>query len=131
VAARARDDAPSGAIEIDLERLQGTWRDVRIETGGGPIPAEVAATVRYIFDEDRVRLMEGDQPAGEGVIRLDPAADPKASDFTATTGPQAGTTARGIDRIERDTLLLCLAGERPSRFSGDSEDAPVELTRVP
>ena len=114
---------PSGAL--------GTWRAVRIETGGGPVPAAVAAIVRYVFDGDRVRLMEGDRPAGEGVIRPDPAADPRAFDFTATAGPQAGTTARGIDRIEGDTLLTGLAGERPSRFGGDGEAAPVELTRNP
>ena len=61
---------------MDLDLLQGTWRAVRIETGGSLVPAEI---VRYIFDGDRVRLMEGDQPAGEGVICLVPEADPKAS----------------------------------------------------
>jgi uncharacterized protein (TIGR03067 family) len=74
--------------------------------------------------------MEGDQAAGEGVIRPDPAADPKAFDLAATAGPQAGTTGRGIDRIEGNTLLMGLGGERPSRFSGDGEAAPVELTRI-
>jgi hypothetical protein len=43
---RGRDDAPSGGIDMHLERLQGTWRAVWIEAGGGPIPAEIAATSR-------------------------------------------------------------------------------------
>src|SRR4051794_20358035 len=97
---------------MDLERLQGAWRVVRIEKGGSPVPDDLAATVRYIFDDDRVILMEGDQMAGEGVIRLDPAAVPKAFDFTATGGPQAGTTALGIYRVEGDALTMCLGDER-------------------
>jgi uncharacterized protein (TIGR03067 family) len=115
---------------LDLDLVQGTWRAVRIESGGKPVPVEIAATLRYIFEDDRVRLMEGGQPAGEGGIRLDPEADPEAFDFTATAGPQAGTMARGIDRVEGDTLLMCPGGEHPSRFSGAGEAAMVELTRI-
>jgi uncharacterized protein (TIGR03067 family) len=115
---------------MDLDLLQGTWKAVRIETGGNLVPALIAETVRYIFDVDRVRLMEGEQPAGEGVICLDPEADPKAFDFTATAGPQAGTVARGIYRVEGDALTMCLGGERPSQFNGAGEAALVELTRI-
>ena len=51
---------------MELELLQGTWRAVRIVTGGRVVPGEVARAVRYSFEGDRVRLAEGDQPAGEG-----------------------------------------------------------------
>ena len=116
---------------MDLDRLQGTWKVVRIEKGGTPVPADVAGTVRYIFDGERVTLMEGDVKAGAGVIRLDPAVDPKAFDFTATEGPQEGATARGIYRVEGDALTMCLGDERPSQFTGATEAALVELTRIP
>ena len=115
---------------MDLDRLHGTWRAVRIEKGGTPVPADLAGTVRYIFDGERVTLMEGDVRAGAGVIRLDPAADPKAFDFTATEGPQKGATARGIYRVEGDALTMCLGDVRPSEFTGATEAALVELTRV-
>ena len=115
---------------MDLERLQGAWRAFRIEKGGSTVPDELAATVRYIFDDDRVILMEGDQKAGEGVIRLDPTAEPKAFDFTATEGPQEGTTALGIYRVEGDALTMCMGVERPSEFTGAGEAALVELTRI-
>jgi uncharacterized protein (TIGR03067 family) len=115
---------------MDLELLQGAWRAVRIEKGGSPVPEELAATVRYIFDDDRVILMEGDQKAGEGVIRLDPASDPKAFDFTATEGPQKGSTVLGIYRVEGDALTMCLGEERPSQFTGAGEAAVVDLTRI-
>ena len=115
---------------MDQDKLQGTWRVVSIETGGSLVPAEVAATVRYIFNGDHVRLMEGDQSAGEGLIRLDPEANPKEFDFTATAGPQAGTTVRGIYRVEGDTLTMCLGEERPSTFSGAGPAALVELSRI-
>src|SRR3954447_7098407 len=101
--AECSTEVPPGVMDLDLERLQGAWRAVRIEKGGNPVPEDLAATVRYIFDDDRVILMEGDRRAGEGVIRLDPASDPRAFDFTATEGPQAGTVALGIYRIEGDT----------------------------
>src|SRR5918998_1942256 len=106
---------------MDLDLLQGAWRAVRIETGGRPAPEDLAGIVRYLFDGDRVTLMEGDQKAGEGVIRLDPAARPKAFDFTATAGPQVGMTARGIYRVEGDALTMCMGVERPSGFTGAGE----------
>src|SRR6185369_1017067 len=92
--AKARPVARSfpGEMTMDLKQLQGAWRAVRIEKEGKIVPDDVAATVRYIFDDDRVILMEGDQKAGEGIIRLDPATDPKSFDFMATEGPQAETT---------------------------------------
>jgi uncharacterized protein (TIGR03067 family) len=103
---------------------------VLIEQGGNPVPPEVAGTVRYVFDGDRVRLFEGEQAAGEGVIRLDPDAEPKAFDFVATAGPQAGTTARGIYRIEGERLAMCLGSQRPGEFRGDGGAALVELIRL-
>jgi uncharacterized protein (TIGR03067 family) len=115
---------------MDLDLLQGAWRASRIVRGGSLVPDELAAIVRYIFDADRVTLMEGDQQAGEGVIRLDPSAQPKAFDFTATGGPQVGATARGIYRVEGDALTMCMGVERPSEFSGAGEAALVELTRI-
>jgi len=99
--------------------------------GGTPVPADLAGTVRYIFDGERVALMEGDKTAGAGVIRLDPAADPKSFDFRATEGPQAGATARGIYRVEGGALMMCPGDERPSRFTGAMEAALVEPTRIP
>jgi len=74
--------------------------------------------------------MEGDVRAGAGIIRLDPAADPKAFDLTATEGPQEGAIARGIYRVDGDALMMCLGDERPSRFTGATEAALVELTRI-
>jgi uncharacterized protein (TIGR03067 family) len=120
------EQTPKGQ-SMDLELMQGTWRAVRIETGGRPVPNELARSVRYTFEGDRVRLAEGDQPAGKGVIALDPVADPKAFDFSATDGPQAGTVARGIYRIEDDRLTMCLGRERPAGFTGAGEAALVEL----
>lgn len=115
---------------MDSDLLQGAWRAIRIESAGNVVPSEVAATVRYLFEGDRVRLMEGDQPAGEGVIRLDPSADPKAFDSLATGGPQAGATALGIYRVEGDLLTMCLGAERPTGFNGAGEAALVELMRI-
>ena len=115
---------------MDLDLLQGAWRAVRIVHGGSEVPDEVAMTVRYIFDGDQVLLMEGDQRAGEGVIRLDPSADPGAFDFTATKGAPKGTTAMGIYRIEGDLLTMCMGDERPTDFTGEGKAALVELVRI-
>src|SRR3954453_10223271 len=119
-----------GESGMDLERLRGQWRAVRIEKGGTPVPDKIAAIVRYIFDGDRVTLLEGDQKAGEGVIRLDPSADPRAFDFEATGGPQVGARAEGIYLVEGDALTMCMGERRPSRFTGEGEAALVELTRI-
>jgi uncharacterized protein (TIGR03067 family) len=85
---------------MDLERLRDEWRVVRIEEGGASVPEDLATTVHHILNEDRAEIMEGDQNAGEGVIRLGPTSDPNAFDSMATGGLQKEATELGIHRVE-------------------------------
>lgn len=114
---------------MDLEELRGTWRVVRMEHEGRVVPAEAASIVRYVFDGDSVSLFEGDQPAGEGVIRPDPGSGPGSFAFEATAGPQAGSTARAIYRVDGDELTICIGAERPAGFRGDGVASLVHLVR--
>ena len=45
-------------------------------------------------------------------------------------GRRRGRQARGIYRVEVDTLTMCLGAERPSQFSGAGAAALVELMRI-
>jgi uncharacterized protein (TIGR03067 family) len=98
------------------------------QEGGIPVPADLAGTVRYIFDGERVTLMEGDVRGGGHPPG--PGGGPKAFDFTATEGPQKGETARGIYRVEGDAPTMCSGDVRLSEFTGATEAALVELTRL-
>jgi uncharacterized protein (TIGR03067 family) len=118
-------------MEADLQQLQGTWRAVRVETGGGPVPAEVARRLRYRFEGGRVTLLEGERATGAGTVTVHPAATPKAIDVEMTEGPGSGQVARGIYEIVGDCLRLCIGPERPTGFSPAGPVSLVELERAP
>jgi uncharacterized protein (TIGR03067 family) len=116
-------------MESDLQQLQGTWQAVRIESQGNPVPAETARRLKYVFAGDRVTLVEDGNAVGTGSVMLDPGAAPKAITVRMEDGPGKGQTASGIYRVARDTLTLCIGGERPSEFSGTGAAALIELER--
>ena len=117
-------------MEPELQQLQGTWQAVSMETGGSPVPAEVARRLRYVFEGDRVTLLEDGKPTGAGTVTLQPDAGPKALDVRMTEGPGRGQKAEGIYELAGDRLKLCIGPERPTAFRGAGPAAVVELERV-
>ena len=114
-------------MDARLQQLQGTWQAVRIETGSGPVPAEVVRQLRYVFEGDRVTLFEGDQVMGTGTITIHPATTPAAIDVGMTDGPGRGQVARGIYEIVGSRLRLCIGPERPAEFHPAGQASLVEL----
>jgi uncharacterized protein (TIGR03067 family) len=118
-------------MDMDLQRLQGTWQAVRIETETGLVPTEVARRLRYVFEGDRVTLFEGEQVTGAGTVTIHTAATPKAIDVTMTDGPGQGQVARGVFEVAGGRLRLCIGPERPDGFSAAGAASLVELERAP
>jgi uncharacterized protein (TIGR03067 family) len=117
-------------MDEDLQRLQGTWQAVRIETEAGPIPAEVAGQLRYVFEGDRVTLFEGEQATGTGTFAVDTAQDPKAIDVEMVDGPGSGQVARGIYEVDGPRLRLCIGLDRPAGFLPAGTASLVEMERA-
>jgi uncharacterized protein (TIGR03067 family) len=118
-------------MDADLQQLQGIWQALRVETGAGPVPAEVAQRLRYRFESGRVTLLEGEQVTGPGTVIVHSAATPKAIDVEMTEGQGRGQVARGIYEIVGGRLRLCIGPERPAGFIPAGQDSLVELERTP
>jgi uncharacterized protein (TIGR03067 family) len=110
--------------------LQGTWRAVRVETGAGPVPDEVARRLMYVFKGDQVTLFEGEQVTGTGTVAVHPETTPQAIDVQMSDGPEQGKTAQGICEVVGDRLRLCIGPERPTGFQASGPASLVELERA-
>jgi uncharacterized protein (TIGR03067 family) len=112
--ADARDD------QHDREKLQGTWRVVRMEHAGKNVPAEQVAAMRVIIQGNELTGKEGDQVRERFTFTLDSSSRPKAIDTTAVEGPAKGDTSRGIYELEGHRLKICVSEkgkQRPTEFA--------------
>ena len=111
----------SDAIAEEMEKFQGTWRQIAHERGGvADPPDEQGWEPRVTFTGDTfvVTLTDG-STAIKGTFKLDPTRQPKAVDWTDTFGPDAGKTFLAIYSLDGDRLVFCAAAEgqeRPTEF---------------
>ena len=127
----------SDAVAREMEKFQGTWRQIAHERGGvADPPDEQGWEPRVTFTGDTfvVTLTDG-STAIKGTFKLDPTRQPKAVDWTDTFGPDAGKTFLAIYSLEGDRLVFCAASEgqeRPTEFrAGPGQDLRVCLREVP
>ncbi len=110
----------------DLDKLQGTWVLVAMETEGNDVPAEDIKGWKAIYEGNRVTLRTEDRVRRRGIITLDSARKPKAINTWDQDGPYEDQTVPGIYQLEGDTLKLCFARpgqERPKEFTSKSGTA--------
>src|SRR5262245_28606093 len=105
-------------VDADLQRLQGCWQVVRIETPTGPISVQVARRLRYCFNRSRVTVYEWEQATNIWTITLRGAMSPKGVDVEITDGPGRGQVMQCVYEVIGDRLRLCIGPERPTEFSG-------------
>ncbi len=104
----------------DLDKLQGTWVLVAMETEGEEVPAEGFKDWTAEYRENKVILRAADTVRRRGIVTLDPSRDPRAINTWDQDGPYEDRTVPGIYRIDGDTLKLCFARpgeERPKEFT--------------
>jgi uncharacterized protein (TIGR03067 family) len=130
--ARSRFDATAQ----EMEKFQGTWRQIAHERDGVADPADEwgwQPRVTFTGDTFVVTLADG-STAIKGNFRLDPTRKPKAVDWTDTFGPDAGKTFLAIYSLEGDRLVFCAADagqERPVEFrAGPGQDLRVSQREV-
>lgn len=127
----------SDAIARQMEKFQGTWKQVaHVRDGVADPPEERGWEPRVTFTGNRfvVTLADG-STAIKGTFRLDPTREPKAVDWTDTFGPDAGKTFLAIYSLEEDRLIFCAADEgqeRPTEFrAGPGQVLRVSQREVP
>jgi len=112
--------------KTDLDKLQGTWVLVSMQTEGHDVAAEDFKDWTAVYEQNRVTLRAGDRVRRRGIVTLDPSRKPKAINTWDQDGPYDDQTVPGIYELEGDTLKLCVARpgqERPNEFTTNSGTA--------
>lgn len=105
----------------DLEELQGRWQLVSGAVDGKELPDEEVKNTQIITKGNTFEFPNasgvGTSPKGSFVIN--PDADPKQVDSTATNDPDVGKVSLGIYEVEGDNQKTCFSppgGSRPAEF---------------
>ena len=127
----------SDAAAKEMEKFQGTWRQIAHERDGVTDPPDERSwdpRVTFAGDTFEVTLADG-TTAIRGTYQLDPTREPKAVDWTDTFGPDAGKTFLAIYVLDGDRLVFCAADEgreRPTEFrAGPGQDLRVSRREGP
>jgi uncharacterized protein (TIGR03067 family) len=130
------DDAKDEAIKKDRQRIEGTWRIVKLVVNGNPAKEEDTKKITVVNGSDGTwsLLSEGKEVAS-GTNSFDPTKSPKTIDFTITEGGGKGDVHLGIYELSEKTRKLCFAPsgkERPTEFSSEtgSENILVKFERA-
>src|SRR5579871_3619417 len=115
----AADNPKEDSAKKDLERIQGTWKIVKLEANGEQAPAEIVAKLKLVFKDNKLTFTPGEPGFTNYTIKLDPSTKPASFDMTHADGKNKGKTQKGIYALERDNLKICF---------GDTDERPKEFT---
>jgi len=116
-------DAPKDNVKKEKEKLQGTWKAIKVEEKGQSKDDDKEH--RLIFSGDEFTIEEGNQAIIKGKFKIDPSKAPKEIDFEITESRKEdhkGKTGLGIYTLDGDDFQFCVCQpgdtERPKEFSG-------------
>jgi len=113
----------------DVERIQGTWGVVYVESDGNPAPEELR-TLRFVFDGEKLWMDNtaagGQSQKTELTFKLDQTKKPNALDYSPLDGPGKGQVAACIYELNGDTLKLVVRTGKK-----DIEKRPTEFKTAP
>jgi uncharacterized protein (TIGR03067 family) len=118
--APGRDD--DGALQSELKRHQGTWIATSSTFDGQKAPEEIVRSIKRIVTDDHVVWQrDGKQFAGTKVV-LNSTNEPNTIDVIPDGGRNRGERILGIYKLDRDTLIICMAAPgqpRPKEFNAE------------
>jgi uncharacterized protein (TIGR03067 family) len=120
------------AAKKELQRLQGTWKVLKMLMEGKPVPDEMIEKAQVVVSGHKatVKIGEKDETA---FITVDPTKKPAAIDVRPE---KEKGVIKGIYKLEKDRLTVCIAGKpdapRPKEFTSTEESGTglIVLERV-
>jgi uncharacterized protein (TIGR03067 family) len=111
----------------DLSQLQGRWRLVELQADGEQAPAEIVATLKFVFKGRTLTMTPGEPGFTNFRVSVDPAATPARFDEVHADGTHQGSVRRGIYRFDNGRLTICLpfGADRPTEFSAQADSRQV------
>jgi uncharacterized protein (TIGR03067 family) len=106
-------------MPTDLDKLQGTWKIISIETDGQRMSDGVLESSTITINGDHF-TSTGMGATYEGTVELESKSRPKAFDLVFTAGHAAGHRNLGIYKLAGDSWTICLAtrgDKRPKKFA--------------
>jgi uncharacterized protein (TIGR03067 family) len=106
----------------ELERHQGTWRATSSIYEGQEAPEQIVRSITRIVEKDHVIWKRDGKSFAGTRIELDPSRDPRTIDVIPDGGKDRGERVRGIYKLEKDRLTICMAAPgqpRPREFKAD------------
>jgi uncharacterized protein (TIGR03067 family) len=106
-------------VKSDLDKLQGAWDIVALESDGNKLPATMFSGAQIVIQGDEFESL-GMGAVYRGNVKLDSAKKPKHFDIVITEGHAKGMTNLGIYELDGATWKLCLdttGKSRPKAFA--------------
>jgi uncharacterized protein (TIGR03067 family) len=106
-------------VNKELKKFNGTWVILSAEVSGRKQPPDTLKGLELTFKGDKVTFKT---PKGnwEGTMTVDPNANPKQYEATATSPDGKKITSYGVYEFKDDTLRLCYVignkDKRPKEF---------------
>jgi uncharacterized protein (TIGR03067 family) len=113
-------------VKPDTEGIQGSWKIVRVENDGKPLPEEASKQVQFVFDGEKVRMVDnsGENKTQEAAFKLDQTKTPKALDLIFLNPPLKGKKVACIYELKGDDLKLVWTDP-------ETQDRPTEFKTAP
>jgi uncharacterized protein (TIGR03067 family) len=117
----AADEPKADTAREELNKLEGTWQVVSVETRRKARPAGEVNGLKLVIKGDSSTFeKDGNRVVGKGKLSIDPGKKPKTIDIAVTGAPEdpRGTfTILGIYELDGDSLRMCWGGpKRPTEF---------------
>ena len=119
------ESSPSPAHTAAAKELQGTWKVTEFHTARGSSAVEDGRIIPYTFEGNKLITVGPGDVRVEIEYRLDPTKSPKQIDQRFAGGVIGPWIAKGIYKLEGDTLTICYGGRdvaRPTEFAAKPGD---------
>jgi uncharacterized protein (TIGR03067 family) len=116
---------PDDLMELEQQRLEGTWRVIAVESGGMAIPRREYRDLELTFKDGKFTAKRGDEEAQKGTYTINPSRNPKEMDIDRADGPARGKQQLAVYSLAGNLLKICSCEASSARPTGfDTRERP-------